>query len=106
MKLFNLIACFLFLTFVTNKSIQSQDKMEKEILSVSVNGLVCDFCARSIEKLFNKKESVENINVDLEKMLITIYLKKGEILNDDMIKQIITDSGYDVREINREKIIF
>ena len=106
MKLFNLIACFLFLTFVINKSIQSQDKIEKEILSVSVNGLVCDFCARSIEKLFNKKESVENINVDLEKMLITIYLKKGEILNDDMIKQIITDSGYDVREINREKIIF
>ena len=106
MKLFNLLACCLFLAFVTNKSIQSQDKMEKEILSVSVNGLVCDFCARSIEKLFNKKESVENINVDLEKMLITIYLKKGEILNDDMIKQIITDSGYDVREINREKIIF
>ena len=106
MKLLNLIACFLFLTFITNKSIQSQDKIEKEILSVSVNGLVCDFCARSIEKLFNKKESVENINVDLEKMLITIYLKKGEILNDDMIKQIITDSGYDVREINREKIIF
>ena len=30
MKLFNLIACCLFLTFVTNKSIQSQDKMEKE----------------------------------------------------------------------------
>ena len=72
-------------------------------MTISVNGLVCDFCARLIEKLFSKKESVKNINVNLEEMLITINLKKGKNLNDDIIKQVIRDSGYDIREINREK---
>jgi copper chaperone CopZ len=73
------------------------------VLSISVNGLVCDFCARSIEKLFSKKESVKSINVNLEEMLITINLKKGKFLNDDIIRQVIRDSGYDIKEINREK---
>ena len=36
-------------------------------------------------------------------MLITINLKKGKNLNDDIIKQLIKDSGYDVAEINRDK---
>ena len=51
----------------------------------------------------SKKESVKSINVNLEEMLITINLKKGKILNDDIIKQVIRDSGYDIKEINREK---
>ncbi len=87
----------------TFKKIKSQNKIENEVLTISVNGLVCDFCARSIEKLFSKKESVKSINVNLEEMLITINLKKGKILNDDIIRQVIRDSGYDIKEINREK---
>ena len=35
-------------------------------------------------------------------MLITINLKKGKNLDDNTIKQLIKDSGYDVREINRD----
>ena len=73
------------------------------MLNISVNGLVCDFCARSIEKLFSKKESVKSINVNLEDMIITINLKKGKNLNDNIIRQVINDSGYDVTEINRDK---
>tara|TARA_E500000331_G_scaffold219601_1_gene210478 strand:- start:49 stop:321 length:273 start_codon:yes stop_codon:yes gene_type:complete len=88
---------------VTYKKIKSQNKIENEVLSISVNGLVCDFCARSIEKLFSKKESVKSINVNLEEMLITINLKKGKILNDDIIRQVIRDSGYDIKKIKREK---
>ena len=59
-------------------------------------------CTRSIEKIFTKNESVDSINVNLEKMLITINLKKGKNLNDDIIRQLIKDSGYDVTEINRD----
>ena len=36
-------------------------------------------------------------------MLITISLKKGKSLNDDIITKVITDSGYDVREIRRDR---
>ncbi len=101
MKLFTLIV-FTFLILINYNKLASQDKINSEVLNISVNGLVCDFCARSIEKIFSKKESVESININLEKMLITINLKKGKNLDDNTIKQLIKDSGYDVREINRD----
>ena len=103
MKFHFITICLIFFTLTTYTKIKSQNKIENEVLSIYVNGLVCDFCARSIEKLFSKKESVKSINVNLEEMLITINLKKGKILNDDIIRQVIRDSGYDIKEINREK---
>ena len=103
MKLLLQIITVVIFTFIVNKEIKSQNKIENQILKISVNGLVCDFCARSIEKLYRKKESVESINVDLENMLITIYLKKGKNINNIIVTQLIKDSGYDVTEINREK---
>ena len=97
------ITIIISLFLITFKNIESQEKLKNEVLRISVNGLVCDFCARSIEKLFSKKESVKSINVNLEQMLITISLKKGKSLNDSIITKIITDSGYDIREIRRDR---
>ena len=100
---FTITIILLFFILITFNITKSQEKLENEVLSISVNGLVCDFCARSIEKLFSKKESVKSINVNLEQMLITISLKKGKSLNDDIITKVITDSGYDIREIRRDR---
>jgi len=100
MKIFIIILTLLF-----NKNIYSKNKLKNESkkINVFVNGLVCDFCARSIEKIFKKDESVSNIEVNLEKMLITIYVNENKILNDKTIKKLINDSGYDVMEIYRDK---
>ena len=98
--LLNLVL-FLSIVFKLNQ-INSQENENNEILYISINGLVCDFCARSIEKLFKKKSAVKNININLDEMLVTIFLKKGETINNQIINQIIIDSGYDVKEIRRE----
>ena len=100
MKIFLIILTLLF-----HKNIDSKNKLENDDkkINVFVNGLVCDFCARSIEKIFKKDESVSNIEVNLEKMLITIYVNKNKILNDKTIKKLINDSGYDVTEIYRDQ---
>ena len=103
MKFHFITISLIFFTLITHNKIKSQNKIENEVLTISVNGLVCDFCARSIEKLFRQKESVKSIDVNLENMIITINLKKGKKLNDDIVRQVIKDSGYDVTEINREK---
>ena len=66
---------------------------------VDVNGLVCDFCARAIEKVFNKEEAVDSINVDMNKKVITIHFKKGQSLDNKKITQLIQDSGYNVQKI-------
>ena len=38
----------------------SQDKINSEVLNIQLMDSVCDFCARSIEKIFSKKESVQS----------------------------------------------
>ena len=99
---FNLIIIILIiLTLINEKKIKSQN-IEENVVNVSVNGLVCDFCARSIEKLFNKEDSVKKVNIDLERMLITINLKQGRNLSNNIIRELVMDSGYDVIEINRD----
>lgn len=66
---------------------------------VDVDGLVCGFCAQSLEKVFGKQEAVESIHVDLDEKVITLHFNEGQSLNDETITKLITDSGYDVRQI-------
>ncbi len=73
----------------------------KNKIEVEVNGLVCDFCARAIEKVFSKREEVSAINVDLDVGKVTIAMKGDKSIDDVKIKKLITDSGYSVVKINR-----
>ena len=70
-------------------------------VKVDIYGLVCDFCARALEKVFGKEEAVEGIHVDLDAKIITIHLKHGMQLDDAIIRKNILDSGYNVQEIHR-----
>lgn len=70
---------------------------------VSVNGLVCDFCARALEKVFSQQDAVEGIDVNLDTKIITISFKEGQSLDDEAITTLITDSGYNVTEIDRHE---
>ena len=67
---------------------------------VSVNGLVCDFCARALEKVFGKEEAVKDIHVDLDTKILTIQFNENQTLDEDKLTKLITDSGYNVEEIN------
>ena len=100
------IIIYLFiLQFVMFKSgkILSDEQYNGDILYVNEHGLVCDFCSRSIEKIFSKQKSVAGIKVNLENMLITINLKENKKLSYEKITEMIKDSGYDVREIKNVK---
>lgn len=66
---------------------------------VSVNGLVCDFCARALEKVFGQEEEVSSIDVNLDTKVITIDFKEGQTMDEEEIKYLITDSGYAVDKI-------
>ena len=103
MKLLRIFMILVLFNFVFNIGVKSNNKNDDNIVYVSVNGLVCDFCARSIEKMFEKKEAVSRISVDLENMLITIFLRDNQKLNDETIIELIKDSGYDVTEVKRAK---
>lgn len=69
---------------------------------VDVNGLVCDFCARALEKVFSKQEAVESIDVNLDTKIITVLFKDGQDLSDAVITTLVQDSGYDVVGVRRD----
>ena len=71
------------------------------LVNVEVNGMVCDFCARALEKVFSKKQEVATIDVDLDNGKIAINFNDGENLEDSTIQKLVTNSGYDVVKINR-----
>ena len=68
-------------------------------ITADVEGLVCDFCARAVEKVFLKQAAVEAININLDDQKIEIHLQDKQTLDASVIKQLIVDSGYNVKEI-------
>jgi len=67
-----------------------------------VNGLVCDFCAQALKKVFKKEEAVESLNVDLDAGEVRIALKAGQTLSDERVAKLIRKSGYSLVATNRE----
>ena len=72
-----------------------------ETATIHVNGMVCDFCARALEKVFTNEEEVESLDISLEDKTVTVTFKEGETLSDDALSFLITDSGYDVERVER-----
>ena len=66
-----------------------------QIVIVSVKGMVCDFCARGLEKTFKKDTSVKKIDVDLKKGKIFIAYTSDKNINFNDIKQKIVANGQD-----------
>jgi copper chaperone CopZ len=79
----------------------SSGKVTDNIININVNGMVCDFCAQSIEKVFMKRNEVKGINVNLEDQKVVIYLEKERDIEDSVISNIFEDAGYTVETINR-----
>lgn len=73
-----------------------------EFVTAHVNGLVCDFCAQSIQKLFGKEAAVSNVHVDLGKGEVHIAMKPGQTMDDGAIEKLIRKSGYSLVRLERE----
>ena len=99
MKICLRILIFIYVLFNVNLHLSSENLKNNEVLYVSVNGLVCDFCARSIEKTFKKMDVVESIDINLENGIVKILLKKGKTIENNTIKQNFLNSGYETNKI-------
>lgn len=66
---------------------------DAQIAVVDVNGMVCDFCARGIEKAFQKDSSIKRIDVDLSKGKVLLAYSNGVEIDFDDIKKKILANG-------------
>ena len=75
-------------------------------IHIDVQGLVCDFCAQSIDKVFSKQVGVEKVDVNLNNGRVTV--KMADVFEDDevgisdkTIIKLLQDAGYEVTAIIR-----
>jgi copper chaperone CopZ len=71
------------------------------MVTVKVNGLVCDFCVQSLTKTFKNEKAVDGFHVDLNAKEIHMTFKPGLSLDDGRIRKLVTDAGYNVVGIAR-----
>ncbi len=84
----------LFITFAL--AIAALPAFAATSMKVTVNGMVCAFCAQGIEKRIAKMSATQEVFVDLKKKTVLIQAKDGHTLDGKAITAEIVDSGYDV----------
>lgn len=70
-------------------------------IQMTVNGLVCAFCAQGIEKKLRKFPATGDVVVNLEHRLVAVGLKDGQDIPDEALRKALTDAGYTVKTIER-----
>ena len=85
--------------------VHSQAADTVQITTVKVNGMVCDFCARAVTKVFTKNERVDAVDVDLDAGAIIFETNGCARLDEATIKEMVHYSGYDLVSIERSEEI-
>ncbi|MEQ1683670.1 MAG: heavy metal-associated domain-containing protein [Burkholderiaceae bacterium] len=73
-----------------------------ETAKLSVNGMVCAFCAQGIEKRLSALPATRVLYVNLDQKLVAVEAKEGQSLDLAKITAEITDAGYAV--VKTEKV--
>jgi len=76
----------------------------KQVAIVSVSGMVCDFCARGIEKTFSKDKTVLKLDVDLSGGKVLIAFDKDKNIDFEDIKKKILSNGQNATDLQIIKI--
>ena len=90
-----------FVTFIISLGICSL--AAADTIKATIKGRACDLCASAIEKMFRAQPEVKTVDVDLGNKLITIQTKHGQTIDDARIRKLLSDAGYSVVAVAREK---
>lgn len=81
-------------------TVSAETAKESDIVA-TVNGMVCDFCARAVSKVFGKNAAIDTVHVDLDAGEIHVDLKPGATLDDETVGQLVKKSGYTLVSVAR-----
>jgi hypothetical protein len=74
-----------------------------EPIVADVLGVVCDFCALAMNKIFGKRDEVAALYVDLDTKALSLVLKPGASLSNEAIADLAIQAGYRVADVRRGK---
>jgi len=72
---------------------------DSQIAVVSVIGMVCDFCARGIEKTFKRDKSVKRVDVDLSRGKVLVAYNNSKVIDFEDIKLKIVSNGQNATDL-------
>jgi copper chaperone CopZ len=82
--------------------LMSQSLYAATTIKAEVNGMVCAFCAKGIEKKLNALPQGQAAFVDLKSRLVLLELKDNQTVTEEAFKKIIQDAGYSVSHYGLE----
>jgi copper chaperone CopZ len=87
-----IVASILFLTSISAQAGE---------IYVTVMGLNCALCEKSVEKNFKTLAAVDKLNLDLANNFMHIIVKDKQDIPDAKIKSLLLDAGLNVQKIER-----
>ncbi len=75
-------------------NIDDKKEEKKMVKTISIEGMQCNHCKMSVEKALNELDGVIKVDVSLENKRAVIELQKE--IDDNIIKEKITDAGFEV----------
>ncbi len=85
-----------------NEDIRAAVAAGGALITVDVLGVVCDFCATAMTKVFGRRDDVAAVYVDLDDKLLSLVVKEGAALDDATIERLVTKAGYKTAAIHRD----
>jgi len=75
----------------------------QNLIKVQVSGLTCEFCVKTLTSHLKNFKKISEVDIDLEKQLVTITPNSKQKISDQEITKQITDAKYEVISIQREE---
>jgi len=65
-------------------------------VKLTVNGMVCAFCAQGIETRVKKMPETADLYINLKQKVVAVQAKPGQSLSLDKLKAEVVEAGYEV----------
>ncbi len=87
--------------FMLTATVQAQETSSYTgtTLLVYVDGLACPFCANGLHRRFKKFAAVQSVDVNLDKGVMTLQVKKEKSISKKEIKEQIDNAGFILNRI-------
>ncbi len=81
-----------FLLFLASRQLQAQFSQAE----VSVNGLTCSQCSRSVEMALKRLDFISKVEMDLQEPKALVVFKKDAKINFSRLAKAVRDAGFSV----------
>ena len=78
------------------KAAEAAGAAQASAVKLSVNGMVCAFCAQGIEARLKKLPETADLYINLKQKVVAVQAKPGQTLAVDKLKAEVVEAGYEV----------